>query len=140
MKPLSIQISRTARESELFLSKKLSRASSRLRRAPSGHPAPPAPLGDPIEAARGESGREVSAHQPAPPAHAANGAAEARAVFQSHVSQPGSASQGSELRNLLGGKEFGLRSYSQKPLPAGYLAAANMVLRECYKKDRVCAS
>lgn len=87
-----------------------------------------------------ESGREVSVRQPAPPAHAAKGAAEPRAVFQSHVSQPGGASQGSELRNLLGGKELGLRSYSQKPLPAGYLAFANMVLRECYKKDRVCAS
>lgn len=64
------------------------------------------------------------------------GAAKARAVFQSPVSEPSGASQGSQLRYLLGG----LRGCSQKPLPARYLVFANMVLRECYKKDRVCAN
>lgn len=37
------------------------------------------------------------------------------AVVQSYVSKPGGASQGSQLRNLLGGKECGLCGCSQKP-------------------------
>lgn len=63
------------------------------------------------------------------------GAAEAGVVLQSPFSEPSGASQGSEPRYLLGGKEPALRSCSQKPLPARYLAFAHMVLPECYKKD-----
>lgn len=54
--------------------------------------------------------------------------------------QAGWCFTGVTAEKFIGWQRLRLVRLQPEALPAGYLACANMVLRECYKKDRVCAS
>lgn len=49
-------------------------------------------------------------------------------------------STGVRAEIFIGWQRAGLEQQQPEPLPARYSALTNMVLLECYKKDRVCAN